>query len=134
MIKLSKNIYLSYVQWYYRYFHMLHQRLTIYFRKAEYITQVMTRTVKNKWGVGSTLNLSPIKAQIQYQRKPQNIYWKRIDIHIHTKLRCRHYNYNLRWNGGFCFKFTNYKSRSKYRTHGLFCGNTSKVPLLFQDA
>ena len=23
----------------------------------------------------------------------------------------------------FCFKFTNYKSRVKYRTHGLFCGN-----------
>ena len=39
----------------------------------------------------------------------------------------------LSWNGDFGFNFTNYKSRVKYRTHGLFCGNTSKVLLLFQD-
>jgi hypothetical protein len=33
------------------------------------------RTVKDKWGVGSSLDLSPIKAPIQYKRKPLNIYW-----------------------------------------------------------
>jgi hypothetical protein len=49
---------------------MLYQRLAIYFLKAEYILQVMNSTVKDKWGVGSSLNLSPIKAPIQYKRKP----------------------------------------------------------------
>ena len=45
------------------------------FVKAEYIIKVMTSAVKDKWGVGSSLNLSPIKAPIQYQRKPLNMYW-----------------------------------------------------------
>ena len=54
---------------------MLYQRLAIYFLKAEYIIQVMNSTVKDKWGVGSSLNLSPIKAPIQYKRKPLIIYW-----------------------------------------------------------
>jgi hypothetical protein len=53
---------------------MLYQRLAIYFLKAEYIIQVMNSAVKDKWDVGS-LNLSPIKAPIQYKRKPLNIYW-----------------------------------------------------------
>ena len=70
-----QNIYLSYIQWHYRYFHMLYQRLAIYFLKVEYIIQVMNSTVKDKWGVGSSLNLSPIKTPIQYKRKPLNIYW-----------------------------------------------------------
>jgi hypothetical protein len=54
---------------------MLYQRLAIYFLKVEYIIQVMNSAVKDKWGVGSSLNLSPVKAQIQYKRKPLNIYW-----------------------------------------------------------
>ncbi len=70
-----QNIYLGYIQWHYRHFHMLYQRLAIYFLKVEYIIQVMNSAVKDKWGVGSPLNLSPIKAQIQYKRKPLNIYW-----------------------------------------------------------
>ena len=49
---------------------MLYQRLAIYFLKAEYIIQVMNSAVKDKWGVGNSLNLSPIKAPIQYKRKP----------------------------------------------------------------
>jgi hypothetical protein len=53
---------------------MSYQRLVIYFLKVEYIIQVMNSAVKDKWGVGSSLNLSPIKAQIQYKRKPLNIY------------------------------------------------------------
>jgi hypothetical protein len=52
----------------------VYQRLAIYFIKAEYIIQVMKSAVKDKWGVGSSLNLSPIKAPIQYKRKPLNIY------------------------------------------------------------
>ena len=64
-----QNIYLSYIQWHYRHFYMLYQRLAIYFLKAEYIIQVMNSAVKDKWGVGSSLNLSPIKAPIQYKRK-----------------------------------------------------------------
>jgi hypothetical protein len=52
-----------------------YQRLAIYFLKVEYIIQVMNSAVKDKWGVGSSLNLSPNKAQIQYKRKPLNIYW-----------------------------------------------------------
>ena len=67
-----QNIYLSYIQWH---FHMLYQRLAIYFLKVEYIIQVMNSAVKDKWGVGSSLNLSPVKAQIQYKHKPLNIYW-----------------------------------------------------------
>jgi hypothetical protein len=54
---------------------MLYQHLAIYFLKAEYIIQVMNSAVKDKWGVGSSLDLSPIKAPIQYKRKPLNIYW-----------------------------------------------------------
>jgi hypothetical protein len=54
---------------------MLYQRLAIYFLKVEYIIQVMNSAVKDKWGVGSSLNLSPVKAQIQYKHKPLNIYW-----------------------------------------------------------
>jgi hypothetical protein len=54
---------------------MLYQRLAIYFLKAEYIIQVMNSAVKDKWGVGSSLNLSPIKTPIQYKRKPLNMYW-----------------------------------------------------------
>ena len=53
---------------------MLYQRLAICFLKAEYIIQMMNSVVKDKWGVGS-LNLSPIKAPIQYTRKPLKIYW-----------------------------------------------------------
>jgi hypothetical protein len=62
-----QNIYLSYIQWHYKYFHMLYQRLAIYF------IQVMTSAVKDKWGEGSSLNFSPIKAPIQFKRKPLNI-------------------------------------------------------------
>jgi hypothetical protein len=69
---------------------MLSQRLAIYFLKAEHIIQVMNSTVKDKWDVGSSLNLSPIKASIQYKRKPLNIYWYRIEINVHKKLGCRH--------------------------------------------
>ena len=47
-----QNIYLGYIQWHYRHFHMLYQRLAIYFLKAEYIIQVMNSAVKDKWGVG----------------------------------------------------------------------------------
>ena len=54
---------------------MLYQRLAIYFLKAEYIIQVINRAVKDNWGVGSSLNLSPNKAPIQYKHKPLNIYW-----------------------------------------------------------
>ena len=54
---------------------MLYQRLAISFLKAEFIIQVMNSAVKDKWGVGSSLNLSPIKAPIQYKRKTLNIYW-----------------------------------------------------------
>ena len=54
---------------------MLYQHLAIYFLKAEYIIQMMNSAVKDKWGVGSTLDLSPTKAPIQYKRKPLNIYW-----------------------------------------------------------
>jgi hypothetical protein len=43
--------------------------------KAEYIIQVMNSAVKDKWGVGSSLDLSPIKDPIQHKRKPLNIYW-----------------------------------------------------------
>ena len=53
---------------------MLYQRLAIYFLKAEYIIQVMNSAVNDKWGIGS-LNLSSIKAPIQYKRKPLNIHW-----------------------------------------------------------
>jgi hypothetical protein len=60
-----QNKYLSYIQWHYRHFHMLYQHLAIYFLKAEYIIQVMNSAVKDKWGVGSSLDLSPIKAPIQ---------------------------------------------------------------------
>jgi hypothetical protein len=49
----------------------------IYFLKAEDIIQVMNSTVKDTWGVGSSLNLSPIKVPIQYKRKPLNIYGTR---------------------------------------------------------
>jgi hypothetical protein len=52
---------------------MLYQHLAIYFLKAEYIIQVMNSAVKDKWGVGSSLDISPIKAPIQYKRKPLNI-------------------------------------------------------------
>jgi hypothetical protein len=68
---------------------MLYQRLAVYFLKAEYIIQVMNSTVKDKWGVDSSLNLSPIKAPIQYKRKPLNIYWLRTEMHVHKKLGCR---------------------------------------------
>ena len=68
---------------------MLYQRQAIYFLKAEYIIQVMNSAVNDKWGIGS-LNLSPIKAPIQYKRKPLNIHWYRIEIHVHKKLGCRH--------------------------------------------
>ena len=54
---------------------MLYQCLAIYFLKAEYIIQVMNSAVKDKWGVGSSFNFSPIKIPIQYKRKPLNIYW-----------------------------------------------------------
>jgi hypothetical protein len=54
---------------------MLYQRLASTFVKAEYIIKVMTSAVKDKWDVDSSLNLSPSKAQIQYQCKPLNIYW-----------------------------------------------------------
>jgi hypothetical protein len=70
-----QNIYLSYIQWHDKHFHMLYQCPAIYFLKAEYILQVMNSAVKDKWGVGSSLNLSPIKIPIQYKRKPLNIYW-----------------------------------------------------------
>ena len=53
---------------------MLYQCQAIYFLKAEYIIQVMNSAVKDKWGVGSSLNFSPIKIPIQYKRKPLNIY------------------------------------------------------------
>jgi hypothetical protein len=54
---------------------MLYQHLAIYFLKAEYIIQVMNSAVKDKWGVGNSLDLFSIKAPIQYKRKPLNIYW-----------------------------------------------------------
>ena len=91
----------------------------------------MTSAVKDKWRVGSSLNLSPIKAPIQNQRKPLN----HRDIYTYEiKMQALKLQYlSLSWNCGFCFRFTKYKSRIKYRTHGMFCRNTPKVPLLFQD-
>jgi hypothetical protein len=47
---MMQNIYLGYIQWHYRHFHMLYQRLAIYFLKVEYIIQVMNSAVKDKWG------------------------------------------------------------------------------------
>ena len=40
------------------------------FVKAGYIIHVMTSAVKDKWGVDSSINLSSIKAPVQYKRKP----------------------------------------------------------------
>jgi hypothetical protein len=46
---------------------IFHSALSV---KAGYIIQVMTSAVKDKWGVDSSINLSPIKAPVQYKRKP----------------------------------------------------------------
>jgi hypothetical protein len=45
---MMQNIYLSYIQCHYIHFHVLYQRLAIYFLKAEYIIQVMNSAVKDK--------------------------------------------------------------------------------------
>ena len=104
------------------------------FVKAGYIIQVMTSAVKDKWGVDSSINLSPIKPPVQYKYKPlKHLLRKNRDAYEIRMQALKLLYLSLSWNGGFCFKFTNHNSRVKYRTHGLFCGNTSKVLLLFQD-
>ena len=70
---MMQNIYLSYIQWHYKHFHMLYQRLAIYFLKAEYtVIQVMNSTVKDKWDQKqtNTKQNKPIKNIKQKEKNP----------------------------------------------------------------
>ena len=87
---------------------MLYQRLAIYFLKVEYIIQVMNSAVKDKWGVGSPLNLSLINSIPTETAK--HLLNKNRDTNTHEiKMEALKLQYlSLSWNGESCFQLTNY--------------------------